>query len=72
MARFPIYTAEDIKIPTSNVVGKRSKKGELLAEATGTRQAPGIELLTAAASGCLSSLDGLRCRSLPNRSSRRV
>ena len=44
MARFPIYTAEDIKIPASNVVGKRLKKGEPLAEATGTRQAPGIEL----------------------------
>ena len=44
MARFPIYTSEDIKIPTSNVVGKRLKKGELLAEATGTREAPGIEL----------------------------
>jgi hypothetical protein len=44
MAHFPIYTAEDIKIPASNVVGKRLKKGELLAQATGTRQAPGIEL----------------------------
>jgi hypothetical protein len=44
MARFPIYTAEDIKIPASNVVGRRLKKGELLAEATGTNQAPGIEL----------------------------
>ena len=44
MARFPIYTAEDIKIPASHTVGKRLKKGELLADATGTRQAPGIEL----------------------------
>ena len=44
MARFPIYTAEDIKIPGSHKVGKRLKKGELLAEATGTREAPGIEL----------------------------
>ena len=44
MARFPIYASEDIKIPASNVVGKRLKKGELLAEATGTREAPGIEL----------------------------
>jgi hypothetical protein len=44
MARFPIYTAEDIKIPSSHTVGKRLKKGELLAEATGTGEAPGIEL----------------------------
>jgi hypothetical protein len=44
MARFPIYTAEDIKIPASHAVGKQLKKGELLAEATGTNQAPGIEL----------------------------
>ena len=44
MARFPIYTAEDIKIPASHKVGKRLAKGELLAEATGTREAPGIEL----------------------------
>jgi hypothetical protein len=44
MARFPIYTAEDIKIPNSHAVGKRLKKGELLAEATGTGEAPGIEL----------------------------
>jgi peptidoglycan hydrolase-like protein with peptidoglycan-binding domain len=44
MARFPIYTSEDIKIPRSHVPGKRLKKGELLAEATGTNQAPGIEL----------------------------
>ena len=44
MARFPIYTSEDIKIPASHRVGKRLKKGELLAQATGTRQAPGIEL----------------------------
>jgi hypothetical protein len=44
MARFPIYVAEDIKIPASHSVGKRLKKGELLAEATGTHQAPGIEL----------------------------
>ena len=44
MARFPIYTAEDIKIPASHTVGKRLKKGELLADATGTKQAPGIEL----------------------------
>jgi hypothetical protein len=44
MSKFPIYVAEDIKIPASHRVGKRLKKGELLAEATGTRQAPGIEL----------------------------
>lgn len=44
MARFPVYTSEDIKIPRSHKVGKRLKKGDLLAEATGTRQAPGIEL----------------------------
>ena len=44
MARHPIYTAEDIKIPSSHAVGKRLKKGELLADATGTREAPGIEL----------------------------
>jgi len=44
MARFPIYTAEDIKIPASHTVGKRLAKGDLLADATGTRQAPGIEL----------------------------
>jgi Putative peptidoglycan binding domain len=44
MSRFPIYVAEDIKIPTSHTVGKQLKKGELLAHATGTRQAPGIEL----------------------------
>lgn len=44
MARFPIYTSEDIKIPGSHKVGKRLKKGERLADATGTRQAPGIEL----------------------------
>jgi Putative peptidoglycan binding domain len=44
MARFPIYTAEDIKIPASHTVGKRLAKGGLLAHATGTNQAPGIEL----------------------------
>lgn len=44
MAKHPIYVAEDIKIPASHRVGKRLKKGEVLAEATGTRQAPGIEL----------------------------
>jgi peptidoglycan hydrolase-like protein with peptidoglycan-binding domain len=44
MGRFPIYTAEDIKIPRSHAVGKRLKKGELLARATGTGEAPGIEL----------------------------
>jgi peptidoglycan hydrolase-like protein with peptidoglycan-binding domain len=44
MSRFPIYTSEDIRIPPSHKVGKRLKKGELLAEATGTNQAPGIEL----------------------------
>ena len=44
MSRFPIYVSEDIKIPAANTVGKRLKKGELLAEATGTREAPGIEL----------------------------
>ena len=44
MARFPIYVSEDIKIPAGHSVGKRLKKGELLAEATGTREAPGVEL----------------------------
>lgn len=44
MARFPIYVSEDIRIPASHSVGKRLKKGDLLAEATGTREAPGIEL----------------------------
>jgi hypothetical protein len=44
MARYPIYASEDIKVPASHKVGKRLKKGELLAQATGTRQAPGIEL----------------------------
>ena len=38
MARFPIYTAEDIKIPASHTVGKRLAKGDLLADATGTTQ----------------------------------
>jgi len=44
LARLPIYAAEDIKIPTSHAVGKRLAKGELLADATGSRKAPGIEL----------------------------
>ena len=44
MSRHPIYVAEDIKIPSSHTVGKQLKKGELLADATGTREAPGIEL----------------------------
>jgi hypothetical protein len=44
MARHPIYTAEDIKIPASHKVGKRLRKGELLATATGSNKAPGIEL----------------------------
>jgi hypothetical protein len=44
MSRFPIYVAEDIKIPAAHSVGKRLKKGELLAEATGSHKAPGIEL----------------------------
>jgi hypothetical protein len=44
MSRFPIFTSEDIRIPASNTVGTRLRKGELLAEATGTREAPGIEL----------------------------
>jgi hypothetical protein len=44
MARFPVYASEDITIPASHRVGKRLAKGELLAEATGTNQAPGIEL----------------------------
>jgi hypothetical protein len=44
MARHPIYTAEDIAIPTSHRVGKRLKKGELLARATGSNKAPGIEI----------------------------
>ena len=44
MARFPIYTAEDIEIPASHTVGKRLRKGELLAAATGVNLAPGIEI----------------------------
>jgi hypothetical protein len=44
MARHPIYTAEDIAIPASHKVGTRLRKGELLATATGSKQAPGIEL----------------------------
>jgi hypothetical protein len=44
MARFPIYVAEDIEIPRGHRVGKRLKKGEVLAHATGTNQAPGIEI----------------------------
>lgn len=44
MARHPIYTSEDIRIPSSHRVGKRLKKGELLADATGTGEAPGIEI----------------------------
>lgn len=44
MARHPIYVAEDIAIPSSHKVGKRLKKGELLATATGSGKAPGIEL----------------------------
>ena len=40
----PHLRRRGIKIPASHTVGKRLKKGELLAEATGTRQAPGIEL----------------------------
>src|SRR6266545_1576875 len=44
MSRHPIYVSEDIKIPGSHTVGKQLKKGELLAHATGTREAPGIEL----------------------------
>jgi hypothetical protein len=44
MSLHPIYVAEDIKIPAPHNVGKRLKKGELLADATGTREAPGIEL----------------------------
>lgn len=44
MARFPIYTAEDIRIPAAHAPGKRLRKGELLAEATGSNKAPGIEL----------------------------
>lgn len=43
MARHPIYVAEDIKIPPGNVVGKRLRKGELLAEATGSSWV-GIEI----------------------------
>ena len=34
MARHPIYTAEDISIPSSHRVGKRLMKGELLADAS--------------------------------------
>ena len=44
MARFPIYVAEDIKIPATHKVGQRLKKGDLLCEATGSHKAPGIEL----------------------------
>jgi hypothetical protein len=44
MARHPIYVAEDIAIPASHKVGKRLKKGELLATATGSGKAPGIEI----------------------------
>jgi Putative peptidoglycan binding domain len=44
MAKHPIYTAEDIAIPASHKVGKRLRKGELLATATGSNKAPGIEL----------------------------
>jgi hypothetical protein len=44
MARHPIYVAEDISIPNSHKVGKRLQKGELLATATGSGKAPGIEL----------------------------
>jgi len=44
MARHPIYTAEDIAIPASHAVGKRLKKGEPLAMATGSNTAPGIEI----------------------------
>ena len=44
MARFPIYTAEDIEIPVTHKVGTRLRQGDLLAKATGTNQAPGIEL----------------------------
>jgi Putative peptidoglycan binding domain len=41
MARHPIYVAEDIAIPKSHAVGKRLKKGELLATATGSGKAGG-------------------------------
>ena len=44
MSLHPIYVAEDIKIPASHTVNKRLKKGELLAEATGSHKAPGIEI----------------------------
>src|SRR5262245_37420909 len=44
MAKHPIYVAEDISIPASHAVGKRLRQGELLAEATGSNQAPGIEM----------------------------
>jgi hypothetical protein len=44
MAAHPVYVAEDIRIPDSHAVGNRLKKGELLAHATGTREAPGIEI----------------------------
>lgn len=43
MARFPIYAAENIQIPPSNVVGTQLKQGELLAEATGSSWV-GIEI----------------------------
>jgi Putative peptidoglycan binding domain len=44
MSRHPIYVAEDIAIPASHKVGKRLRKGELLARATGSGKAPGIEI----------------------------
>jgi Putative peptidoglycan binding domain len=44
MSKFPIYVAEDIEIPAGHRVGKRLKKGEILAHATGSNQAPGIEI----------------------------
>jgi Putative peptidoglycan binding domain len=44
MSKHPIYTAEDIAIPASHAVGKQLRKGELLATATGSNKAPGIEL----------------------------
>lgn len=43
MAKHPIYSAEDVRIPKGNVVGKKLAMGDILAYATGTNQAPGIE-----------------------------
>lgn len=44
MSKHAIYVAEDIKIPAAHRVGKRLRQGEILAEATGSKKAPGIEI----------------------------